>query len=197
MASMTEQEYLTQLYHIQSHNPPSIALLPSAEQIYDIDIATRTINSPKFLSVAHDHKSETIYFRVDRFNDYMDLSNTICIVQYVDALGKAHIYPVPFFDIVSEHKAGKMLLPWCIDGAATQTAGIVEYSFRFYRIDSINNELIFTYSLNTLPAKSNVLYGMDVQNFAGSVITASEYEYLWQEIQKINARDGVYWDIYE
>ena len=197
MASNTEQEYLAQLHQIQSQNPPSIAILPSAETIYDIDVISRTVNSPKFLSVARDHKSETIYFRIDRFNDYMDLSNTICIVQYYDASGKSHIYPVPFFDIVTEHKNGKLLFPWCIDGAATQKAGIVEYSFRFYRVDTIDGKLVFTYSLNTIPAKSNVLYGMDVQDLAGGVITASEYEYLWQEIQKINARDGVYWDIYE
>lgn len=197
MAINTEQEYLGHLYQIQSQNPPSIALLTSADVVYDIDLTTRSVNSPKFLSVARDHKSETIYFRIDRFNDYMDLSNTICVVQYFDAKGKFHIYPVPFFDIVTEHKNGKMIFPWCIDGAATQFDGNVEYSFRFYRIDTIDDKLTFTYSLNTVPAKSKVLYGMEVQELASGVITADEYSYLWQEIQKINARDGVYWDIYE
>ena len=82
MATVSEKEYLEQLHQIQSQNPPSIALLSNAEVIYDVDLSTRKIDSPKFLSVARDHKSETIYFRVDRFFDYMDLTNTICVVQY-------------------------------------------------------------------------------------------------------------------
>lgn len=198
MASNTEQEYLSKLYQIQSNNPPSVALLPEAENPYDIDLVSRTVDSPNMLSVTRDHKAETIYFRIDRYNDYMDLSNTIGIVQYTNAKGEPHIYTIPFFDIVTEHHNGKMLFPWCIDGAATQTAGVVEYAFRFYRVDSVDGKLKFTYNLNILPAKSKVLYGMDVQELSDKFdVPATVADELRQKIALLEKREGVYWDIYE
>lgn len=197
MAVNTEQQYLSQLYQIQSHNPPSIALLTSADVVYDIDLTTRSINSPQFLSVEQDHQSETIYFRVDRYNDYMDLSNTICIIQYLDAQGGSHIYPVPFYDIMTEHNEDKMIFPWCIDGAATQYTGTVEYSIKFYRIEEIEGKPVYAYILNTVPAKSKVLHGMDTGKLPNSPsFDAKDYEYLLQLIGDIN-KEGVYWDIYE
>ena len=50
------------------------------ETIYDINLDTRIIDSPKFIGVEKDHAAETIYFKVDRYYDYMDLANTICII---------------------------------------------------------------------------------------------------------------------
>jgi hypothetical protein len=130
-----EQDYLSQLYIIQSQNPPSLVLFPKEKRIYDVDLTTRTIEAPEFLSVSHDHKAETIYFRVDRFHGYMDLSNTICVVQYITPDGAVHIYPVPFYDVVTERNEKKMLFPWCIDGAATQFQGDVKYSIRFFLVE--------------------------------------------------------------
>jgi hypothetical protein len=76
--------------------------LPAGEIVYDIDLNSREINSPKFLSVKKDHKSETVYFRVDRFFDYVDLSTTVCLVQYITPkTKKSRIYVVPFYDIAS------------------------------------------------------------------------------------------------
>jgi hypothetical protein len=64
-------------------NAPSNVFLPYAHNIYDIDLNTRTIRGPSVLSVQRDHKSEIIYFKVDRYFDYMDLSNTVCIIEYI------------------------------------------------------------------------------------------------------------------
>jgi hypothetical protein len=50
--------------------------------VYDIDLDTREITAPKFLGVLKDHSSETIYFRINRFHDFMDLANVACIIQY-------------------------------------------------------------------------------------------------------------------
>jgi len=90
----------------------------------------------------------------------MDLSTTTCIIQYINADGEANIYPVPFFDIQTYANEDKILIPWCIDGKATKKDGIVEYSIRFYKIDA--NGKKFLYNLNTLPAKSKILYGFEV-----------------------------------
>ena len=103
-------EYYKYLAYIQANNRPTIAVLPSTEKVYDIDLKTRQIETPEYLSVEHDHKSETVYFKVDRFYDYMDLAQTTCIIQYIAADQKARIYVVPFFDITTYVKEDKMLI---------------------------------------------------------------------------------------
>jgi hypothetical protein len=68
-----------------------------------VDLATRTIDTPKFLSVVKDHNSSTIYFRVKRFHHFIDLSKMTCIIQYTTLRdNKTNIYAVPFYDIVTE-----------------------------------------------------------------------------------------------
>lgn len=198
MATVSEKEYLEQLHQIQSQNPPSIALLSGAEVIYDVDLTTRKITSPKFLSVMRDHKSETIYFRVDRFYDYMDLSNTICVVQYITSDNKPHIYAVPFYDIMTERDKDKMLIPWCIDGAATFNSGKIQYSLRFYLIEQVDGLYRLKYNLNTLPATSQVLYGMDVQEKVEDFdITAEGYDTLLALINEVKQDSGVFWTFVE
>jgi transcriptional regulator with XRE-family HTH domain len=195
MAANTEKEYLSQLAQIQSNNPPSIALLSNAEKVYNIDLSAREIDAPKFLSVAKDHKSETIYFRVDRYFDYMDLANTTCIIQYITPDKEPHIYIVPFYDIMTEREENKMLLPWCIDGAATENAGDIQYSVRFYIVESDGYDVKLIYNLNTVPSVSKVLHGMEVTELSSKYdIEEDPYFDLIQRIQAIS-REGVYWDI--
>ena len=195
MSSIAEQDFLSQLYIIQSQNPPSLILFPETKRIYDIDLNSRMVDAPEFLSVANDHKAETIYFKVDRFHDYMDLSNTVCVVQYITPDGGVHIYPVPFYDVLTLKKDNKMLFPWCIDGAATAIQGIVEYSIRFYRIEEDKEEYELVYNMSTIPVRSEVLYGMQASDLSVDFqISAEGYDHLLSLINNIN-RDGVYWDI--
>ena len=69
-------EYLSALFKIyENGNIPSLAtLLPDTERIYNIDLNSRTVEAPEFLSVTDDHVSETVYFLVDRFFDNIDMS---------------------------------------------------------------------------------------------------------------------------
>ena len=213
MSVIMEQDFLSHLYAIQSQNPPSQVRFPDAKNIYDIDLNTREINAPKFLSVFKDHKSETIYFRVNRFHDYMDLFNTTCVIQYTTPDKKSHLYPVPFYDVLTESKENKMIFPWCIDGVATQYAGPVTFSIRFYISekevivvdDYIDQEDITTpptevkynlvYNLTTVPATSKVLNGMEVPDLESNFdISAEIADQLFQMISEIK-REGVYWDI--
>lgn len=195
MSSIPEQDYLSQLHIIQSQNPPCLAVLADAKTIYDIDLGTREINAPQFLSVSTDHKAETIYFRVKRFHDYMDLSNTICVIQYITPDGKVHLYAVPFYDVVTEKANNTMLFPWCVDGAATEYKGDVKFTIRFYRVEELAGEYYLTYNLNTQIATSKVLEGMQVSELSQDFdLSAEGFDYLLSLIQNIN-RDGVYWDI--
>ena len=190
---ISTEEYYKYLAYIQSNNRPTIAILPSSEKVYNIDLKTRQIETPEYLSVEHDHKSETVYFKVDRFFDYMDLSQTVCIVQYVTADNKARIYAVPFYDVTSYADEEKMLIPWCIDGGATAVAGTVQYSIRFYKVDEVEQQ--FIYNLNTRPTKSKVLYGMDVQKINHDYdLAPTVYDEIIQKLDEFSEALGSFWE---
>lgn len=190
---ISTEDYYKYLAYIQSNNRPTIAILPSSEKVYNIDLKTRQIETPEYLSVEHDHKSETVYFKVDRFFDYMDLSQTVCIVQYVTADNKARIYAVPFYDVTSYADEEKMLIPWCIDGGATAVAGTVQYSIRFYKVDEVGQQ--FLYNLNTRPTKSKVLYGMDVQDINDDYdLAPSVYDEVLAKLNEFSLALGSFWE---
>ena len=98
----TVEEYYKNLGLIQDANYPSQALLiPKDEFIYEIDLNTRTIKAPNYLGVEKDHVAETIFFITDRFFCGIDLANTSCLVQYVNAKGEGRFFPVPFYDVTT------------------------------------------------------------------------------------------------
>ena len=167
----TSQEYLQYLQIIQDENFPQLfpADLPKDEPKLEIDLNTRKVSAPEFLSVSTDHNSETLYFIVDRYFDNVDLATMNCIVQYrnanPDPLKSGFIYAPDRYFITEDNK---IIFPWVIEGAATAFSGMVEYAVRFYRIvgeyheDPALSTLEYEYILNTLSAKSRVLTGMDV-----------------------------------
>ena len=165
------KEYYNLLYQIQQSNPPSVAiLLPSYESFYEIDLNTRTITSPEYLSIKTDHRSETVYFKVARHYGGVDLATMVCIVQYINASGEGRVYAVPFFDVETLADEDMILFPWVIEGEATKTAGEVQYSVRFFKLDDSGNYLL--YNLNTLPATGIVKQGIKM-----------EYEEIYSEIE--------------
>ena len=95
----TAEEYNAKLGLIQDANYPTQALLlPQDEFIYEIDLNTRIVKAPIHLGVEKDHTAETIYFITDRFFSGIDLANTSCLIQYVNAKGEGRFFPVPFYD---------------------------------------------------------------------------------------------------
>ena len=217
----TPQEYNDLLYRIQSdYAPRQVLLLPSSERIYEINLNTRVVEAPEFLSVAHDHRAETLYFVVDRFFDPYDLYQATCVVEYINAAGEHYLYPVPFVDIETLNKwnvdeetfINKMIIPWNIGGSVTAYPGDVTFAFRFYHIDpesitqtvvdettgelvEVHGETKFLYNLSTLPQKSKVLYGI------GADVLEEEYEIflpgnelknVYQKLDEISKK-AVYW----
>ena len=164
----TPEQYKEHLHLLKDQNAPSHAILNPDEKIYKIDLDTRTIETPEFLSVLEDHRSEVIYFEVDRFFDYMDLAQMACVIQYINAAGKAGLYAVPFYDINTLAAQDKMILPWNISGLVTEAAGTIQFSFFFYSIEQkfIENkyEYQYNYRLNTQVAKSKILNGFTVSS---------------------------------
>lgn len=136
-------------------------------QLYNIDLSTREIESPKFLSVETEHRAETIYFLVDRYYDSMDLAGTTCIVQY-QVENENYVYPIPFCDVTTfnDPKDPKIVLPWNISGLVTQHSGVVTYALKFYVIDGDldidTDEIEMYYCLSTLPAQSTILSSLSL-----------------------------------
>lgn len=181
---------LDQLFQIQTQVPPSpIRNLPTSTNTYDIDLNTRSIQAPKILSVSRDHKSTVIYFCIDRYYDYMDLAETVCLVQYIPYghKGAPYTYVVPFFDILSYQDTGKMVFPWVVGGPATATEGTIQFAIRFYKVDTNEDgEVVLTYNLNTTPTTSRVLYGLEADDAAMKLAydepIATQYENLISQL---------------
>ena len=58
----TVEDYYGLLYKVQDQNPPNTAIrLPSDEPVYEIDLDSRTVEAPDFVSVSKDHYSEIIF----------------------------------------------------------------------------------------------------------------------------------------
>lgn len=198
----TPEEYLSKLHLIQNNNFPTIAiLLPSDETIYNIDLNTRTIEAPEYLSVETDHYAETVYFKVARYYDNMDLTNTVCLIQYdnINAVNDegepagGFAYLVPFYDIQHFKETDEILIPWAIGGPATAAAGKIIFSVRFYRLDA--NGDYYEYNLNTKPATSKILTGMNVINTENENFNVPSHviDQLFDEINQIRLQSNLTW----
>lgn len=156
---------LDYLYRIQSKVTPCLVELPNGDISYSINLQTRKINSPEFLSVKKDHLSNVIYFNVDRFFDYMDLSTLPCVITYQTPDNQTHFYPVPYYDIYTLAKEGKMIFPWNINNIVTKNEGDIIYSIRFFKISGdVLDTAELVYNLSTSPTTSKILYGLDAPN---------------------------------
>lgn len=205
-------EYYRNLFRIQQdHNLPSLAvLLPSTENIYELDLNSRKIEAPEFLGTDTEHAAEVIYFKCDRFFDYMDLASCAIIIQYRTQKFntqtrkteyKYGIYAVPFVDVATCSLENKMLIPWCVDGNVTAQAGEVTFSIRFYKIDENAERL--QYSLTTLEAKSQVLDTMDALRDGADhpesdvseqfVFQPSEIEQVWFRLAELEKHNDLEW----
>ena len=182
-------------------NRPVLSIvLPSEEKTFDVDLNSRTISVPTFLSVSKDHRAETIYFLVDRYYEYKDLSQTSCMIEFINAEGEGGFYLVPFYDITSyqdyiddddvKHEA-KMLIPWCIEGVATKGSGPVQFAIRFYQLDENQH---FTYNLRTQVATAQVLESMDESELDAHLDTDLMSNLLEQINYKLDQADStIYW----
>ena len=200
MANLNTYEDL--LFDIQKNNPPQVVeLLPSDDDIFEVDLNTRTINVPQFLSVRYDHNAEVIYFKCARYYDNMDLARTVCVIEYINANNKAGIYRVPFYDIskydINEEDAEVitpvMYVPWSVGGLATATAGKVTFNLHFYQI--AEDKKTFLYSMRTKPAEGKVLHGMDLtdEELKDFNLEPTVVEQIYEALAEAQEMSTTYW----
>ena len=154
------KEYKELYYEITNPNNKGYYLtIPTDERIYKIDLNTREIETPEFLSVLEDHNSEILWFKVDRFYDNFDLFSATCWVQYRNALKEEYV-SVVYPKVINDGNHDVLYIPWPINSPVTKAAGKVEFSFQFFKLDEDKRKVY--YSLHTKPATGKVLHGMHV-----------------------------------
>ena len=180
-------EYAKLLWKIQDQNPPTTALLlPSSEKLIEVDLNTRLITAPEYLSVATDHRAETVFFVMDRFHDNVDLTTMNCVIEFVstDKNGRnqqSGLFAVPFIDKDTFSRRDQIIVPWLIEGLATVQAGTITYSLKFYQVSQNDNSKL-SYVLNTQPARSAILEG---NNFDGTAVQSDVEEMMGSTMQEL------------
>lgn len=202
---MSNMAYEDLLFDIQqdfeNHSPIVEIVLTPDEQIFDIDLNSRTIEVPQLLSVRYDHNAEVVYFKCPRYFDNMDLTTTVCIIEYINANGVPGIYWVPYYDISKYEsytensfkiETPAILIPWLVDGLVTEASGEVTFAVRFYKLA---NDKTFMYNMSTQPAKAEVLHGMDVtDDFLGYIDNNPNIvEYIYADLAKVKNEATTYW----
>lgn len=157
------EEYLDFLTKIDNGTPTYELRIPSDEPIYEVDLNTRIINAPKFLSVETDHDAELIYFSIDRYFENVDLLTCAGLVLFKNAKNEEYAYLIPAYDVVTE--PGKIIFGWNIQGAVTKYSGNVQFAFKFFKLnekfdeESNSFKSVLEFDLNTLIAQSKILSG--------------------------------------
>ena len=190
----TPRDYYNLYHRIQSENAPSLAiLLPTDEKIYNVDLNSRVVEAPEYLGVERDHRAEVIYFKVNRFYDFYDLTQAVCVIQYINALGESKAYIVPYYDIdtLSGHDDTRgeqddiILFPWIIDQETTKVRGPIQFNIKFYKLT--DNGSRYLYNLTTLTAESQILAGV----YNDSITDLAEIGYISEETFNAQRQAGI------
>lgn len=171
----TLEEYFSWMRELGTINR-KYTKLPLDEPCFEINANTRAITIPaefkkNGIAVQGDDLAEVVYFKIDRYFDYMDLNNCEIYIQWEvpkSANNKSYktISPAYIRDIESE--PGKLIFGWAIHDAITEEAGALRFAVHFFewadpeKVTIENNQITpdsdptIAYSFNTLFATVNI-----------------------------------------
>ena len=156
--------------------------LPVDEPMFAIDANSRKINIPNEfrtngLSVQGDHLAETVFFSIDRYFDYMDLSTCDVVINWKmgTETGKTSK-----FIMSTDIMPGYIVFGWPINNVITEKSGSLTFAVEFNK--PIQNSEV-PYSFNTLPATINIKDGLIIKDVEAvsldndilSILTDSEF----------------------
>lgn len=137
--------------------------LPLDEPMFVIDANARKINvdatpfKANGLSVQGDHLAETVFFKIDRYYDTMDLMNTNIYINWKMGSASARdICSIKSDAIIP----GYVVFAWSIHDKITAKSGSLQFSVSL----EIEQEGKNSYSLNTTPATLNIKEGLVLTN---------------------------------
>lgn len=142
MGITTLEEYFSWLKTLTDHSKDrKYTVLPLGEEVFDINANTRAITVPvnykkNGVGVQGDDLAEVLYFRIDRYFDYMDFNNTDIFIQWETPKAKdgtvvKWVSPAYIRDIESE--PGKLIFGWALSDDITAQAGALKFSVRFFQ----------------------------------------------------------------
>ena len=133
------------------------AMLPVDEEVFFIDANSRTITVPTSfkrngIAVQGDEVAEIIYFKINRYFDFMDLNNTEIYIQYEDSKGNKDVCQEWVRDIESD--PDYLIFGWALRDPITKHDGTLKFSVRFVNWDDEDGTV--SYNFSTLEASASV-----------------------------------------
>lgn len=128
---VSAKEYASLLANLADPNSANEYLrMPKDETVYKIDLDTRTVQAPSYISVAEDHNAEVVWFSVDRFFCDYDLYQSTCWIMYNNAEGKSFFYLAPMQTLAFDENGNEcILIPWIVSQYATVKEGTIGFQF--------------------------------------------------------------------
>ena len=136
--------------------------LPLDEPLFEINANTRAISVPaefrsNGLSVQGDHLAETVFFSIDRYFDYTDLSTTDITINWKMGQNTGR---TKNFIMNTEILPGHIVFGWPINNVITAKSGSLTFAVEFRKEQ--NGEI--AYNFNTLAANINIKDGLVVDS---------------------------------
>jgi hypothetical protein len=153
--------------------------LPLDEKPFVIDANTRGITIPENfkkngLAVQGDHIAEVVYFKIDRYFDYIDFNNTEICIQWelpknADGVVVKGISREYLRDIESD--PGKLIFGWALSDIITANSGVIKFSVRFFELEDPNAEnKKLEYNFSTLTASANIQSSLNFNLNEGGLV---------------------------
>lgn len=141
---------------------PKFGILPLDEPFFEIDANSRTISIPKNFSVQvqGDESAETIYFKIARYFDTVDLYNQTVVIRYELPDG-TKVEAEPWITIIEE-KSGDVVFGWALSKMATSQVGNLKFAIQFYSLNEKNEKSYIFNTLSTeIPIKRSLQIDQD------------------------------------
>lgn len=134
------------------------AMLPVDEEVFYIDANTRQISVPTSfkrngIAVQGDEVAEIVYFKINRYFDFMDLNNTEIYIQYEDPKGNKDVCQEWVRDIESDPDF--LIFGWALRDPITKYDGTLKFSVRFVNWDDDDGTMIYNFSTTEASASIN------------------------------------------
>lgn len=146
------------------HYGRKYTILPIQEEYFEIDANSRTITVPEVfrkngLGVQGDNTAETIYFKINRYYDAMDLNTTDIYIQWENSTGEQGFSKEWVRDIYTFDDY--LVFGWVLGDTMINQPGTMKFSVRFIKTKGENDQKVVQYSLSTLTAQALINPGLD------------------------------------
>ncbi len=147
---------------------PKFLRLPLDEPLFDIDANSRKITVPaefksNGVSVQRDHLAEVIFFRIERYFDYTDLSTCDIVINWKMGAKEGKTTRFIKFEkvfTIDETQSSYVVFGWPINDIVTEKSGTLSFAVEFFKTEGTGDSKEVIYRFNTLPATINVKDGL-------------------------------------